>query len=992
MLEIRALGGLSLGENGGAIENLGSRKAEALLVYLAVEGRALNRDLLAALFWPESGQKHASASLRVALSILRKHLGAYVDISRNSVRLDPEAEIYFDLSDLEGKLTSGDIQGALALYQGDLLEGFYVRGSPEFEDWLRFEQEHVRRSLVKALHKCISREIEAGAYAKGLPFVRRLLTLDPLDELAYQQSMQLLALTGQRTVALAEYETCCQVLREELGVEPSWETKELYERISAGEGVDPFEASIPEHNLPASRTSFIGRERELSQIGELIRDPGCRLVTVMGPAGSGKTRLALQAAARALRSFPDGVYFIPLEALSSADYLVPALTDALPFTVDNLATRLDQKTQLLHYLSDQSLLLVMDGFERLIDGAGLLSEILDVAPDVQILVTSRQKINMKGEWTFLLEGLPYPRQIKDPSLEDADAVKLFIDRAQQVETDFHLSEVNQEYVARICRLLEGMPLGVELAAAQTSLLSPLEICSEMEKGLDFLRTPLRDVPEKHRSLRAAFDSTWQLLTEEERDTFAKLSVFRSGFDRGAAWEVAGAGLPKLSALLDQSLLKRNELGIFSMHGLVREYAADKLTQQTDLEKDIKDKHCRYYVDLLCQLEGDFYNTRALQAREEIRQDVENVRAAVHWAVLSWNPESICGVLTALLSFYVVEDWHEGADMFRDLTRKRREALLAEDVPHPEKDPAILSARTHQAFLLTNLGQIEESDAISRACVGALKALDHKGELSECLHNLGVNASFQGKYEQARELLEEAILLGRESDHPIWPTYLLWLGHVYFLLGEYEEGLLSLGKCRDLFDQKGTLWGSGFALSKMGLAADGLGDHVQAKEYHSEALKIFERVGNQAGKGYSLSRMSMSAYLLEEHEQAVQLGEEGLQLFEEIGHRWGISTSLGRLGFAHLGLGDVERAKGYFEEALQEARQDHMLPLILYALAGLACIMAQEGKEGSAHELFRYVQGHPQTPALYLEVARPWIGGAMLRAKGGSPLGEEADQT
>jgi predicted ATPase/DNA-binding SARP family transcriptional activator/Flp pilus assembly protein TadD len=991
MLEIRALGGLSLRENGQAIENLGSRKAEALLIYLAVEDRELNRDLLAALFWPESNQTRASTSLRVTLSILRKHLGAYVDISRNAVRLDQEAEIYFDLSDFEGKLINGDVQGALDIYQGDFLEGFYVRDSPEFEDWLRFEQERVRRSLINALHQRITGEIGAGAYAKGLSFVRRLLAFDPLDELAYQQCMQLLALTDQRTAALGEYETCCQVLGKELGIEPSRETKELYEKISAGEGASYFETLIPAHNLPAPQTSFIGRERELFQIGELVRDPACRLVTVMGMAGSGKTRLALQAATRVLRSFPDGVYFIPLEALSSPKYLVPALSDALPFNVDNLASRLDQKTQLLHYLSDQALLLVLDGFEHLIDGAGLLSEILEAAPEVQILVTSRQKLNLKGEWTVLLEGLAYPQQIEEHALEDFDAVTLFLDRAQQTKTDFNLCDSDQEHVARICQLLEGMPLGIELAAAQISLLSPSEFLVEMEKSLDFFSTSMRDVAERHRSLRAAFDNSWVLLMEDEKETFAKLSVFQGGFDREAAREVAGASLSQLSSLLNKSLLRRDEVGDFSMHGLLREHAAEKLSQQAEIEEEIKDRHCQYYVNLLRQREDDFYSAKALQVREEIRRDVENIRAAVLRASLSWDPKPIRRVLIALLGSFVVEDWHEGADAFQDIARWREEALLQGGDSNPEEDPVVLSAWTHQAFLLTNLGQIEESEVLSRDCVGALEELGLEGELSECLHNLGVNASFQGRYEQARELLEEAILLGRACDHPVWPTYLLWLGHAYFLLGEYEEGLISLRKSQELFERKGTLWGSGFALSKMGLAADGLGNHVQAKAYHGQALKIFERVGNQAGKSYSLSRMSMSAYLLGDYKQAVRLAEEGYQFSEGIGHRWGMCTSLGRLGFAHLGLGQVERAKGYFEEALQGARQDHMLPLVLYALAGLACTMAQRGNEETACELFHYVQRHPETPALYLEVARCWISGAIQKDEGGSSFSEEANR-
>jgi DNA-binding SARP family transcriptional activator len=271
MLEIITLGGLSLRMNGQAIEDMGSHKAEAILVYLVVEGREQNRNVLATLFWPESPQNQASTSLRVALSILRKHLGDYLDIYRDTVGFTADAKVYLDLSDLEAKLANEQMEQALDLYQGGFLQGFHIRDSSEFEDWLRLEQERLRRSVLNALHESIFEAIEAGDYAKGHIFVRRLLELDPLDELAHQQCMLLLSLDGQRTAVLTQYEKCCVILQEELGVEPSQETQELHEMILRGESPASLGPVLPTHNLPTPPTSFIGRKRELAQIGELIR-------------------------------------------------------------------------------------------------------------------------------------------------------------------------------------------------------------------------------------------------------------------------------------------------------------------------------------------------------------------------------------------------------------------------------------------------------------------------------------------------------------------------------------------------------------------------------------------------------------------------------------------------------------------------------------------------------------------------------------------------
>jgi tetratricopeptide (TPR) repeat protein len=232
--------------------------------------------------------------------------------------------------------------------------------------------------------------------------------------------------------------------------------------------------------------------------------------------------------------------------------------------------------------------------------------------------------------------------------------------------------------------------------------------------------------------------------------------------------------------------------------------------------------------------------------------------------------------------------------------------------------------------------------------------------------------FRGEYNLALDLLESAISLGRETNHLIWYAYLLWLGHTYFLRGEYDRGLQSLQKCHDLFSRSGNDWGIAFALDKMAMAADALEDHVQAMRYHREALTIFERTDNRAGKGYCLSRMSMSTYFLEEYRESVKFGQEGYAIFSEIGHRWGMGVSKCRLGFAFLGTGNPDLAREQFMKALQQSQQDRMLPLSLYALAGLASIYSIAGDQQVAMAIFHYVQRHPRTPSAYLEQAGRWI--------------------
>ena len=538
MLEIRTLGGLSIKQDGETLPPFDARKVEALLVYLACTGRPQSREVLADLLWDELSQSRALANLRVVLDSLRQRLAPYLEITRTTVALGPEGDpsltsgqnIWLDRAELEeslsdvregGGITSPaaaeQVQDAVALYKGEFLQGFYARDCQRFQEWHLMEQERLRGMVVQALQDLAGYHLQAGAYDAALLHARRLLELDPLLEVAHRGVMLALAYSGQRSIALAQYETCRSVLMEELGVEPEAETTALYQRILAGEIAAPAEATgPPPQNLPPQVTPFVGREAVLSEIGERLEDPVCRLLTLVGPGGSGKTRLALEAAERQLEHYPQGVFFVSLAPLNSAESIVPTVAEAVGFTFYPGG---EPQQQLLNYLRAKRMLLLLDNYEHLLEGAGVVSEVLKTAPEVKVLVTSRARLNVGGEHRYQVTGMDYPDAEQMGNLrEDAvqsirsaqealhySAVKLFLQGARRALPGFELTEENLSDVVQICHLVEGMPLAIRLAASWVDTLTVAQIASEITQSLDLLETELLDVPERQRSVRATIN-------------------------------------------------------------------------------------------------------------------------------------------------------------------------------------------------------------------------------------------------------------------------------------------------------------------------------------------------------------------------------------------------------------------------------------------------------------------------------------------------------
>ena len=459
------------------------RKTLALLAYLALSPDGQSRDILAELLWPERDASSARSDLRSGLFALRQAVGGeWLDIEGDRVALQRNPGLSVDVSRFRDLLAQANghthprgepcgacvavLTAAVDLYRGDFLAGFTLRDAPEFDNWQTYQTESLRLELAGALERLAWLAAADGDYEGAVRQARRWLELDPLCEEPHRALMRLYAEAGNRAGALRQYEGCVRVLETELGVKPDGETTALRDTIAGGRVQAHPVASVrpPPLELPMDRTPFIGREAELAQIAALLADPACRLLTVLGPGGSGKTRLAVQAARAQAGQYRDGIYFVDLQPVDSADLLAPAIIRTLAAPPSGAG---DAGEQLTAHLRERSVMLVLDNLEHLLDGVELLPRLLDAAPGVKLLVTSRARLNLVEEWLLPLGGLALPPEaVRGATLEDYSATALFLACATRLRPDYHPSPREAAEIVRVCRLLDGIPLGIELAAAR----------------------------------------------------------------------------------------------------------------------------------------------------------------------------------------------------------------------------------------------------------------------------------------------------------------------------------------------------------------------------------------------------------------------------------------------------------------------------------------------------------------------------------------------
>jgi predicted ATPase/transcriptional regulator with XRE-family HTH domain len=516
--------------------------------------------------------------------------------------------------------------------------------------------------------------------------------------------------------------------------------------------------SAPLLNLPVNATPLIGRQVELAELGRLLADPGCRLISLVGPGGIGKTRLAIRAARRFGGNFPDGAAFVGLAPLSSASFIVPALADALGLSFSGSA---EPQTQLLAHLRNRRLLLVLDNAEHLLaDGAAeLIAELLFGAPASTLLVTSREALCMQAEWVFVVSGLPVPDLATGPQAAEGSAVELFLQRAQRAHVAFVPAAEDLQAIARICQVVEGMPLAIELAAGWVRTLSCAEILLEFERTPDGLSLSTRDMPVRHRSLRAVFEHSWKLLSPAEQSVLMKLSVFRGGFTREAAEHVAGATLAVLSSLVAKSFARRGASGRYDLHELIRQYARDRL-HASGAEEAARQAHVDWYVALAGTAEAHWYDRTASAWLNRIEQEHHNVREVLRWALEPAAGEAAARriatgleLMRALSDYFFVRGHHfEALASF--------EQLLA----RPEASGALplrVAALTQSGYFYYLQGRLAEARKALHEAFEHNQTVGDRVQLARGLEHLALVASVEGDFAAARDALQQSLGLWRE---------------------------------------------------------------------------------------------------------------------------------------------------------------------------------------------------------------------------------------
>lgn len=931
-LQLSLLGCFHVDLQGKPVTDFESDKARALLAYLVIESdRAHRRKELSYLFWTDYPEAQAMKNLRQTLYRLQRTFPDDVDgactlliVTPQEVRLNPAYGLDSDLNSFRRLIAEVEahdrrrvegcpvclqkLEQAVELYRGDVLPGFSLRGSPAFDDWLLSLRIALRDQALFALRALGSAAERQGRYKDACRYARGQIELVPTHEEAYCELMRSLAHDGQRSAALTQYKTLKRSLHAELSIDPAAETTALFHQIRQGL---PLSAppDVLLRKFPALGTPFIGREAELATMMDYLSSSRCRLLTLIGPGGVGKTRLAIEAAARIGPLFAQGAGFIALQPFAALEEVYLEIAEVLGISLQS--TR-PLRQQLLNHLSGAGeLLLVLDNCEHL-SLAELVRDMIQAAPRLVILATSRTRLDLQAEWLLPLQGLSYPDSEIEEQVDDA-AVRLFVQRAMQAQRDLACSPE----VARICRLVEGLPLGIELAAAWVGSIPLAQIAAEIEQHLDFLTSSSSDIPERHRSLRAVFEHSWKLLSEDERTALMRVSVFRGGFQAAAAQSVAGAGVDALTRLVNKSLIYL-EGSRYQLHETIRRYAEEKLEEQPDQAQQTRARHAGFFAEFLHQREVDLRSKRQIQAQTEIGSEMQNVRTAWLWAVSQGDEGLLHRLMHGLYLYYEARSWFdEGARVFQQAIDVVR-SLAGEQSTAKRLLASLLSRQAVFFRQLSQCGQAEERIAEAYCLLAGTPPDDEQAFL---LYQSAWIAFLQANYALTKKLAEKSLKIYRACGDPVGT------GDALYVLGwtAYEMGSFSKAEalCREAIavcEQADYAWGVHYAVYGLGLVQRAQGRYAESQQSFCRVLQFCEQVDFQWGAALARINLAQVALTRGDTQEAGLLYKQSLQVCEQIGNPWGIAQSYKGLAKVALECSDISQAQELAQRSLQLYRQ------------------------------------------------------------------------
>jgi len=931
------LGGFEVRLGGEPVTTFRSDKERALLAYLAIESqRPQRREELAGLLWGDLPEEAALNNLRKALFHLRQVLDdseaatPCLTVTSKTIQFNPASDQSLDVAEF-AKVTA-DAQGhrhrraetclpcrawyerAANLYKGDLLQGFNLPDAIAFDEWLLVKREQLRQQGLNALQHLSETYMRRGGFGLAQHYARQQVLLEPWREIAHRQLMTVLARSGQRAAALAQYEACRKALQTELGVEPEAATVALYEKIKRGEAWEAGPTLTL--NLPAQTTPFFARTADLDRLRGWLQNPDCRLLTLTGPGGVGKTRLALETVSDLGYEFADGVHFVPLAALRDPNLVADAIAQALGLKEQGSQPALEN---LKAYLRGKEILILLDNFEHLLDGAAMLAELLAHCPHLSLLVTSREPLRLRGEQLYPVLPLELPplAESEAPSApEDLlkfGAVGLFVQRSQAVQPDFALTGEDARAVVAVCRRLDGLPLAIELAAARVGSLSLAEMVVQLGRTasstLQLLTEGARDMPVRQQTMRAAIGWSYELLEPEEQTLFRRLGVFLGGSGL-AAIEALWAGQasplgPTLESLVDKNLIQKTGVEAEARYSLletIREFAWDALTRAEELAEQRR-SHALYFVRVAEQSDSELTGPNQNDWLSRLDYDHDNVRAALSWALDNSETE-----LALRLSGNIWRYW----DMRGHMTEGRRWLERALSGTGEVKPAVRAKASNGAGMLIWYQGEYDLAGARMTEALEIWRALDDKFGMAVALNNLGMVAWSKGDYESALQQYDECLKMDIANDDKM---------------------------------------GQAYSYGNLGLVYHHQGRFAEARASFEQSLAIFRELNNDRHAAFAMHNLGMVVYHQNDYAGARTLFEDSLRLKEELGDKWGIATTLVYLGNVTRAEGKLTHTRDLLIRSLHLRQELGDKYGLADTLDGLAALAAVEGDAPRAARLF-----------------------------------------
>lgn len=984
MLSLHLLGPPIIEWNQQPIGRFRSAKSLALLAYLSIEGGKQSRSTLLTLLWPDLPEDKARQNLSQTITRLRDTLAAaghVVQANRQSVWLTDSAKITLDVDAFRRLLAEVEqhrhdlkttcptcqekLAQAVALVRGELLARLEISDSPLFEEWLLLERERVHQLLLGALEDLAEGALAGGRYEAAIQYAGRQVALESWRELAHRQLMQALALSGQQEAALAQYEQCRQILEKELGVEPTRVTQELAADIRAGQvqrGLSRPAARL-NSNLPVSLTPFIGRQAELAALMErLTADDGVRLITITGPGGIGKTRLAQEVGYHLLTRPPaalawEGIWFISLIGISTADNVPVAIANTLGLT---LPSEEKAATAVIRELRQRRLLLILDNFELLLDSRPWLLELLQAAADLRLIVTSREQLRLQLEYRFALPGLSVPPDtIPHSQALDYEASRLFLDRARRLFKGFRLTADNWPHIVHICRLTEGLPLGIELAATLLEEMTPAELVTRIAADAAVLAADYLDIAPHQRSIYLVFEQSWARLSPAEQRVLSRLAIFESdGFSQAAALHVAGAQSHILRALVRKSLVHARASDLYGLHPLYKAFAGRKLpADHTDLHR----AHAVYFTNFLAEAVPFIFDKSKYLKLRSLLPLLPDLRACWNRIIEAADVElidALAGPLYRLLR--ETAQLQEGRALFENAWQQLQSRWPAAARNLPQQTVLahlssylgffhlfcgdIYAARPYLEYALAEFDRLQMIEAKRLPRTALADVLDRLGE-------------YEARLQLRQQALQEAE--AGNNQH--------YLNDALGNLGEALHHMGRLSEARDIYlrtIETATAdvpdANTAITMNNLGLAELALGNLAEARHWLEQSLHIRQQYGNTHRVGAALRALGLLAIAEGDYPTARQQLEAALEQYTQSGRVDGLGPVYLALAELALKEGELGTAEVQIRRALASAVQLQQTPAGLNGLWYWGQFLWAAGRRDEALVLLGYLLGHPNT--------------------------------